>query len=62
MKLIGTVLLLTCAMSTNAQSIEKLNGDALFGDMKARHIGPALMSGRVSDIEGHPSDSKTIYI
>ncbi|MEO0404808.1 MAG: hypothetical protein AAF193_08055, partial [Bacteroidota bacterium] len=30
--------------------------------MKARHIGPALMSGRVSDIEGHPTDSKTIYI
>jgi photosystem II stability/assembly factor-like uncharacterized protein len=32
-----------------------------WGDIKARHIGPALMSGRVSDLEGHPTDSKIIY-
>jgi photosystem II stability/assembly factor-like uncharacterized protein len=45
-------------------SQEKLNivAKELFGDIKARHIGPALMSGRVSDIEGHPTNSKIIYI
>ena len=46
----------------SAQSVSDLKGDELFGGMKARHIGPALMSGRVSDIEGHPSDKSTIYI
>lgn len=35
-------------------------GDYL-GDMKARHIGPALMSGRITDIEGHPSNSQILY-
>ncbi len=38
-----------------------LKGDALFGAMRARHIGPALMSGRVSDMESHPTDSKIVY-
>ncbi len=62
MKVLSTLFIVACGLSAHAQSIEKLNGDALFGDMQARHIGPALMSGRVSDIEGHPEDSKTIYI
>ena len=39
-----------------------LKGDALFGAMRARHVGPALMSGRVTDMESHPSDSNIIYI
>jgi len=29
------------------QTLETISGKQLFGDMKARHIGPALMSGRV---------------
>ena len=47
---------------SSAQEIIKIEGKELFGDLKARQIGPALMSGRVSDIEGHPSNSRTIYI
>lgn len=51
-------LLLPC--TTNAQ--EKNNdGKALFGDMTARHIGPALMSGRINDMEVHPTNSRIIY-
>jgi photosystem II stability/assembly factor-like uncharacterized protein len=46
----------------NAQDLLKIEGKELFGDLKARQIGPALMSGRVSDIEGHPTNSRTIYI
>ena len=42
------------SLAVSAQGIEKLNGNALFGDIEARHIGPALMSGRVSDVVGHP--------
>lgn len=37
-------------------------GDALFGSMRARHIGPALMSGRITDLEGHPTDSRVLYV
>ncbi|MEZ4936403.1 MAG: hypothetical protein R2799_02285 [Crocinitomicaceae bacterium] len=42
--------------------LKTLSAQELFGSMEARHIGPALMSGRVSDIEGHPSDKLTVYI
>lgn len=38
------------------------NPDEIFGGIKARHIGPALMSGRITDITGHPTNNKIIYI
>jgi photosystem II stability/assembly factor-like uncharacterized protein len=44
-----------------AQESIPLKGDDLFGSMRARHIGPALMSGRVSDLEGHPTNPKVLY-
>ncbi|MDE3740411.1 WD40/YVTN/BNR-like repeat-containing protein [Maribacter polysaccharolyticus] len=37
------------------------DGKSLFGDMTARHIGPALMSGRINDLEVHPTNSRIIY-
>lgn len=37
-------------------------GKELFGDLRARQIGPAIMSGRISDIELHPSNPKVIYV
>jgi photosystem II stability/assembly factor-like uncharacterized protein len=39
-----------------------LKGEEIFGSLKARQIGPAIMSGRISDIEGHPTDAKIVYI
>ncbi len=36
-------------------------GKELFGDLKARQIGPALMSGRITDLEVHPSNDRIIY-
>lgn len=47
--------------SINAQEAISIKGEALFGAMRARHIGPALMSGRFTDLTGHPTDSKIIY-
>lgn len=44
-----------------SQEQPKINGKELFGDMKARHIGPALMSGRINDMELHPTNSRIIY-
>ena len=38
-----------------------LSGKELFGNLKARQIGPALMSGRVVGLEGHPSNDRIIY-
>lgn len=47
---------------SNAQSDQKpIKAGDYFGDMRARHIGPALMSGRINDMEAHPSDPRVIY-
>lgn len=48
-------------VSTFAQDIV-LKGDALFGGLQARHIGPALMSGRIIDLETHPTNDKVLYV
>lgn len=45
-----------------AQDAIPLKGDELFGSMRARHIGPALMSGRITDLELHPKDPKVVYV
>ncbi|MDT0539665.1 VPS10 domain-containing protein [Croceitalea sp. P059] len=51
-----------CAFNcTYAQNLESIDGKTLFGDMSARHIGPALMSGRINDMENHPTNSRIIY-
>ncbi len=55
---IFTVLLLGQNTSI-AQSNIKLGN--YFGDLRARHIGPAVMSGRINDMENHPTDAKIIY-
>ncbi|MCZ6520711.1 MAG: hypothetical protein O6848_04380 [Bacteroidetes bacterium] len=45
-----------------AQDEIVLKGDELFGNMRARHIGPALMSGRIIDLETHPTNDRVIYL
>jgi len=45
----------------NAQD-NKDFGKELFGDITARHIGPALMSGRINDLELHPTNSRIVYL
>jgi photosystem II stability/assembly factor-like uncharacterized protein len=44
-----------------AQSNDIIASD-FAGDLRARHIGPALMSGRISDIEGHPTNSQVVWV
>ncbi len=48
------------SMQSYAQEVT-LKGKQLFGDISARQIGPALMSGRIIDMEAHPTDPQTIY-
>ncbi len=43
------------------QQTKAIKGKELFGDITARHIGPALMSGRINDLEVHPTNSRIIY-
>jgi photosystem II stability/assembly factor-like uncharacterized protein len=50
------------AFGLKAQTEKALVAFDFFGDLKARHIGPALMSGRVSDVEMHPTDPQVVYI
>ena len=51
---------LLCFNFAQSQEIS-LKGKELFGNMKARHIGPALMSGRINDIENHPTNARIMY-
>ena len=53
---------LVMGVSLSALSQEKMVAGEYFGDLKARHIGPALMSGRVSDVELHPKNSNIVLI
>ena len=50
----------TLAIPIQAQEIT-LKGKELFGDITARQIGPALMSGRIIDMETHPTNAQVIY-
>ncbi len=52
---------LTMPILDYAQSDPSWTGDVLFGNMRARHIGPAIMSGRISDLANHPTDSDILY-
>ncbi|OYU92695.1 MAG: hypothetical protein CFE21_23005, partial [Bacteroidetes bacterium B1(2017)] len=55
-------LLLCLNLGVYAQEALPIKGDEIFGSMRARHIGPALMSGRITDIEGHPTNNKVLYV
>ena len=59
--LIVAVIALSFTTYTFAQDKIVLKGKELFGDIQARHIGPALMSGRITDLEMHPTNNKIIY-
>lgn len=56
------IVALLSLLNVNSQTDLTLKGKELFGDMNARHIGPAIMSGRISDIANHPTNNKIIYI
>ncbi len=63
MKKIITILLCIAILPFTSVSQDiSLKGKELFGGMRARHIGPALMSGRIIDVENHPTNPRIIYI
>ncbi len=60
-KFIICLFVIGWAVSSWAQT-PTLNAGDYFGDLKARHIGPALMSGRISDVELHPKNSNVLLV
>lgn len=60
-KLTPLFLIVVVAFQLNAQEQTSLTGKELFGAITARQIGPALMSGRITDLEAHPSNNRIIY-
>ena len=58
---LAAAIAMTTAASAPALAADKAKGSPIFGDLQARHIGPALMSGRFGDIEGHPTNSRVLY-
>ena len=63
MKKIGIIVLglAILPLSLIAQNDNDINLKNLFGDLRARHIGPALMSGRINDMEVHPTNDRILY-
>ncbi|MBI3219380.1 MAG: hypothetical protein HYZ44_07700 [Bacteroidetes bacterium] len=57
--LIVASLFLSVSSAFSQDAVTK--GKELFGDLRARHIGPALMSGRITDIELHPTNDRVIF-
>src|SRR3970282_709812 len=60
--LIVAIIALAITSYTFAQDKIVLKGKELFGDIQARHIGPALMSGRITDLEMHPTHNKIMFV
>ncbi|WP_109436843.1 hypothetical protein [Aquimarina sp. AU119] len=59
-KTIVAAICILYSISIQSQDIV-LKGKELFGNLEARQIGPALMSGRIIDLENHPTNSKVLY-
>ncbi len=53
--------LFLCSFLAYSQQKDNLNLESYFGDLRARHIGPALMSGRINDLELHPTNPRILY-
>ncbi len=61
-KLLSALFLSTLFVASYAQQEAINKGKEVFGDLRARHIGPALMSGRTTDLELHPTNDRVIYV
>ena len=59
-KLSGMALLCV-SLGLFSQEKKEIKLENYFGDLSARQIGPAVMSGRISDMENHPTDPMIIY-
>lgn len=61
-KLFFTIFVLLLGSQLKSQNKKAEITSSLVSEMKFRHIGPAFMSGRISDIALHPTKEHTWYI
>ena len=59
--IVSGVIFLCFSLNSFSQEKKEIKLENYFGDLSARQIGPAVMSGRISDMENHPSDPMIIY-
>ena len=55
------LLVILFTVNSYSQDNESIELKDYYGNMSARQIGPAVMSGRISDMENHPTNPKVIY-
>jgi len=55
------LLIASLAASVSAQTTVKLDSNS-FGAIEARHIGPAITSGRIAAIDGVATDPRILYV
>src|ERR1041384_2980178 len=60
-KNVSLTLILLILISNIGFSQTKLSSST-FGSIQARQIGPAVMSGRITDIDAVNNDSRIIYV
>ena len=58
------ILFISCSFNLNAQSNPNKDKktENIYDGLKFRHLGPALMSGRISDIVIHPNNENIWYV
>ena len=59
--IVSGVIFLCFSLNSFSQEKKEIKLENYFGDLSARQIGPAVMSGRISDMENHPVDPLIIY-
>ncbi len=62
MKKVVLLFLTILIVSFEAEAQKALTGSALFGDIRARQIGPAVMSGRITSLAAVPGEAEIIYV
>ena len=62
MKTIKYIILCVLSLPVFGMSQTQMDGKTLFGAIRARQIGPATMSGRISDLAVVNSDPTIMYV
>ena len=58
---VSGIALICISLNLFSQEKKEIKLENYFGDLSARQIGPAVMSGRISDMENHPTDPMILY-
>ncbi|MCU0398020.1 MAG: hypothetical protein MUC73_07945 [Cyclobacteriaceae bacterium] len=58
----NAIVIVFCLFIVQVNAQTELSGKAILGGLRARSIGPAVMSGRISDIEVVKSKPEIIYV